>query len=289
MTRLVLIFLLGWISFHTLAQPYDSVINKTRFKTFVIGSSVAYAGTLVGLSQLWYQDAKQQPFQFFNDNGEWKQVDKLGHFYASFYFSHGTSKALQWTGVSKKKSDFWGAVTGFAVLVPIEVLDGFSDAYGASTGDLVADAAGAAFYLGQSMWWNEIRIQPKFSFQRTRYAGLRPTVLGNDISSEILKDYNGQTYWLSVDVDKFIRFPRWLNIAAGYGATGMVYARDGANREAGYDAYRQYYLGFDIDLTAIRTRSKAVRTAIFLLNMIKLPAPAVEFSEKGTRFHWLAF
>jgi hypothetical protein len=110
------------------------------------------------------------------------------------------------------------------------------------------------------------------------------------LTSEILKDYNGQTYWLSVDMDKFIRFPKWLNLAAGYGAEGMIYARDRQNTEAGFAApYRQYYISLDFDLTAIRTRSKVVKTLIFAANMIKLPAPALEFSAKGTRFHAFHF
>lgn len=287
--RLLVIVLLLMSTAGASAQQRDTTFNNKRFHRLLIGSTIGYAGALTGLSVLWYQDAKQQPFTFFNDNDEWKQVDKFGHFYSAFYFSYGTSRALQWTGLAKKKADFWGAVTGFAVLVPIEILDGFSDAYGASYGDLIADAGGAVFFHGQNLLWNEVRIRPKFSFHRTHYAPLRPTVLGNDLNSEILKDYNGQTYWLSVDMDTFIRFPKWLNLVAGYGANGMVYARDHENRAAGYEAYRQYYIGLDLDLTAIHTRSKFVRSAFFVLSMIKLPAPAVEFSRKGTTFHAFAF
>ncbi|NJM25882.1 MAG: DUF2279 domain-containing protein, partial [Bacteroidia bacterium] len=110
------------------------------------------------------------------------------------------------------------------MLVPVEIFDGFSDAYGASAGDLIADAAGPLLYLGQKALWQEVRIHPKFSFHQTRYAPMRPDLLGDNLTSEVLKDYNGQTYWLSVDVDKFIQFPRWLNIAVGYGAEEMITA-----------------------------------------------------------------
>ena len=37
---------------------------------------------------------KVSRFDFFNDNGEWKQVDKIGHFYSTYYFSYGTSRAF---------------------------------------------------------------------------------------------------------------------------------------------------------------------------------------------------
>jgi hypothetical protein len=289
-SKWILFFLI--FPFLTVAQPIDSaqLVNKKRLRTFALGGTVAYGATLAGLSHLWYADSKSQPFQFFNDNAEWKQVDKLGHFFSSFYFSYGTSRALQWCNVNKKKSDLVGSLVGFGVMLPIEILDGFSDAYGASTGDVIANAGGSAFYLGQSMLWDEVRIYPKFSFHRTDFAPLRPDLLGNDLASEILKDYNGQTFWLSFDMDKFIRFPRWLNLAAGYGAEGMIYARDYQNTEAGYDKpYRQYYLSIDFDLTAIKSRSKFLRTLLFVANTIKLPAPALEFSKEGIKFKPLYF
>ena len=53
--------------------------------------------------------------------------------------------------------------------------------------------------------------------------------------------------------------------------------------------YRQYYLSIDFDLRAIKSRSKAVNTLIFLASMIKLPAPAIEFSSKGHKIPCLLF
>ena len=276
----------------SIGQSVDSThaVNKKRLRTFAISGTVAYGVTLAGLSHLWYADTKSQPFQFFNDNAEWKQIDKVGHFFSAFYFSYGTSRALQWCDVPKKKSDVMGSLVGFGIMLPIEILDGFSDAYGASTGDLFANAAGSAFHFGQTALWNEVRIHPKFSFHRTRYAELRSDLLGNDLTSEILKDYNGQTFWFSVDVDKFVKFPSWLNVAVGYGAEGMVYARDHQNTEAGYATpFRQYYLSIDFDLTTIKSRSKIVNTLLFFANMIKIPAPTVEFSKEGVKFKPLYF
>lgn len=287
-----LLFLFLAVPALSFGQPSDSsfTINKKKLTGLMAGSAVVYGVSLVALNELWYQDSPQQSFRFFNDNAEWKQVDKLGHFFSSFYLSYGTSRALTWCNVSRKKSDLIGSLVGFGVMLPIEIMDGYSASYGASAGDLIANAAGAAFFLGQSRLWKEPRIYPKFSFHRTDYAPLRPNVLGNGLPGEIFKDYNGQTHWLSFDMDKFLPFPRWLNLAAGYGAEGMVYARDAQNLEAGYPgAYRQFYLSIDFDVRAIRSRSKAINTLIFIASMIKLPAPALEFSPKGTKFHAFYF
>jgi uncharacterized protein YfiM (DUF2279 family) len=281
----VIIFLVQ--SHYCMAQS-DSV-NRRRLTTVIASTAVAVPVTYAGLYQLWYKDSPRQSFRFFNDNAEWNQLDKGGHFISTFYLSYASSQVLRWANVNPQKSDVAGALAGFLITAPIELFDGFSADYGASTGDLLADAAGPLFFIGQKKLWNEIRIIPKLSFHRTQYAPLRPHLLGDNLLSEIVKDYNGQTDWLSVDMDKFINFPKWLNLAAGYGAEGMVYARDQENALNGYHSYRQYYLSIDFDLTAIRTRSKFVKTLIFLASTIKLPAPAIEFSKKGAEFRAFYF
>lgn len=287
-----LTFFLAALPMLLLGQPSDTThqVNKRRLSGLVLGSTIGYGITLVGLNELWYEDSGKQSFQFFNDNDEWKQVDKAGHFFSAFYLSYGASSALRWCNVKPKKSDLIGSLVGFGMLIPIEIMDGYSDAYGASPGDLIANAAGAALYFGQSRLWNELRIYPKFSFHQTEYASLRPAVLGDGLSQEIFKDYNGQTYWLSFDMDKFISFPRWLNLAVGYGAEGMVYARDSQNIEAGYpQPYRQYYFSLDFDLRAIKSKSKFVNTLIFVASMIKLPSPTIEFSSEGIKAYAFYF
>jgi hypothetical protein len=118
---------------------------------------------------------------------------------------------------------------------------------------------------------------------------LRPDVLGEGME-RIVKDYNGQTYWLSVDTDKFLHFPKWLNFAVGYGANGMIYARDSQHIANGLTLpQRQYFLSIDIDPSAIRTRSKVVKTIIFFVSMIKLPSPTLEFSRNKFKAHAFYF
>ena len=293
--KLITICLLLFVSAASvLGQTTDSTntlrsLDKRRFNSLVVISSAAYVSGMAGLNQLWYKNQQRQSFHFFDDNPEWKQVDKLGHFYSAFYLSYGTQRAFRWTGVPEKKASTIGAVAGFALLAPIELFDGYSNAYGASVGDLAADAGGALFFLGQQRLWGEVRIIPKFSYHHSEYAVLRSDILGNSTSSRILKDYNGQTHWLSFDLDKFFRSPSWLNIAVGYGAEEMIYGRDYQNEAYGLNPYRQYYLALDPDFTAIKSKNKTVRTVLFFLNMIKIPAPTLEYSRDKFRFHSLYF
>ncbi|MEX2235475.1 MAG: DUF2279 domain-containing protein [Cyclobacteriaceae bacterium] len=273
------------IGFNAQAQTDSTVVNRKRLNTILIASSVGYTAGLVTLNHVWYKDTERQSFRFFNDNAEWKQLDKAGHFISSFFVSDVSSRMLRSCDLRERKANVIGALSGFLLTLPIEILDGFSDGYGASIGDVVADAAGPAFFLGQQIAWGEIRVHPKFSFHRTAYAPLRPALLGDDLLSEIVKDYNGQTFWLSLDVDKFTPFPRWLNIALGYGGNEMVFARDSENLAMGYHPFRQYYLAIDLDLSGIKTRSKVIKTLLYVANIIRLPAPALEFSSKGSKFY----
>ncbi len=276
------------VSFGQSPDSTLSPVYRKRLKTVVIGTGLAYTASMIGLSRVWYSQYPHQPFQFFNDSREWKQVDKVGHFYSSFHLSSIGSQTLQWCSLPQRKSDRIGALTGFVVVSSIEIFDGFSAGYGASATDILANACGTGFYIGQRLGWNEIRIYPKFSFHQTSLAPRSPDTLGSGLS-QVLKDYNGQTYWLSADIDKFIRFPKWLNLSAGYGAGNMIHAHDSQNRAAGYVPYRQYYLGLDFDLTAFKSKSKALNTLIYFLNLIRLPAPALEFSQGKVKGHFLYF
>jgi hypothetical protein len=86
------------------------------------------------------------------------------------------------------------------------------------------------------------------------------------------------------------RFPKWLNLALGYGVQNMIYASDHQNEIAGYDAYRQYYLAIDFDLSYLSGRSKFLNTMLYLVDLIHLPAPALEYNRAdGFKFHFLKF
>jgi hypothetical protein len=193
----------------------------------------------------------------------------------------------------EKKSAIWATVMSQAFMITIDVFDGFSSEYGFSWGDITANMLGAGFFLSQELIFQEQKIKAKFSFHHTEYAALRPELLGNGYLEEILKDYNGHTYWLSFDLyalaNNNSKIPSWFNLAFGYGAEVMVYGRNEENIANGYESYRQFYLGIDFDLSHIKSRSKLINTTLFILDMIKLPAPTVEFNKNGINYHWFYF
>ncbi|OON65850.1 DUF2279 domain-containing protein [Hymenobacter sp. CRA2] len=267
------------------------VIPRYRLPLVVGTFAVGYAGTYSALASGWYTGERTR-FHWFNDLPEWKQLDKAGHFWGAFHESRGAVDLLRWSGLSAKKALWYGGFVGFLLQSPIEYFDGRDADYGASATDLAANFLGSAGLIGQQLAWGEVRLMPKVSFHRTRYAALRPNVLGKGDGERLLKDYNGQTYWLCADVGAFLpagnRWPRWLQPALGYGGQQMVFNDPNTNRAAGLDAYRQYYLSFDIDLRRIPTRSKALRTVFYVASIFHLPAPALELNRKrGLVMHGL--
>ncbi len=265
--------------------PADSLHISRR--TAVVVSEIALSATaLVGLSQLWYADYPRSDFHFIDDANEWQQLDKAGHVFSSYHLGRFSAEALAWSGVSKKDQLLYGATYGFAFLTAVEVLDGYSAQWGASWSDVSANAAGTALYVSQELCWNEQRIIPKYSFHTTAYAAQRPDLLGSSLPEQLLKDYNGQTYWLSVNVQSFIKtksIPAWFNVALGYGAEGMLSADELSpiSSLSPTTRTRQFYFSLDIDLSRIKTKSHLVKTICSVFNTIKIPAPTIEFGTSG--------
>ncbi len=254
------------------------------------------SGALIGLNQLWYVDYAHSNLHSVNDNDEWLQMDKAGHLFSSYHLGAFGANALQWSGCTKKCQLIYGSTIGLAFMTAVEVFDGYSAEWGFSWGDMAANTTGTALYVSQELIWNEQRIVPKFSFHTTQYASLRPNVLGSSLSEQILKDYNGQTYWLSANVNSFFKsskVPKWINIAVGYGADGMITGRTENNplfSSFETKRSRQFYLSFDADLTKIHTKSHFLKTFFAVFNSIKIPAPTLEISgSQGIKFHYLYF
>lgn len=276
----------------------SNTLNPKRLTPFIIAGSSLYAISMTGLYQLWYKNYPQTHFHFFNDNDEWLKMDKMGHFTTAYYISKACYGSLKWTGLRENKSILYGGGMGIFYLTVIEVLDGFSSQWGFSAGDMTANTLGSSLFVGQQLLWHEQRIQWKWSFHGSPYAKYRPDLMGDRFLEKMLKDYNGQTYWLSINIKSFLkkenRFPVWLNLAVGYGAEGMTGAARNSTVYNGipvppFERYRQLYISGDIDLSRIKTRSKTVNMILNAIGFIKFPFPALEFSRGKTMFHPLYF
>ena len=276
-------------------KPSDT-LNKSRFNTFVISEVAVASATLIGLNKVWYADYPKSSFHFVNDNAEWLQMDKVGHVFSTYHLSAFGANALKWSGAKRKEQLVYGSAIGLGFMSVVEIFDGHSQKWGASLGDVLANVSGSVLFVSQELLWKEQRIIPKFSFHATPFASARPNILGDSYSEQILKDYNGQTYWLSANLFLFTKsskVPKWVNLAIGYGAEGMITGNDDFVNTVflpGDKRFRQIYLSLDVDLTKIKSKSHFIKTLFSVVNAIKIPAPTIEFRESGTvKFHLFYF
>ncbi|MBI5371465.1 MAG: DUF2279 domain-containing protein [Sphingobacteriales bacterium] len=288
-------------------DPWITPGQKKQRTWLVAGANVVgYSTAMVGLYNAWYKNYPQSRFHTFNDWPEWKQVDKVGHFYSAYIESRGSMELWRWTGMDRKKRIWIGGMSGAFYQTVIEVLDGFSAEWGWSWADFTANILGSGALVAQELAWDEQRIKFKFSFHRKTYKDPElnhrsDQLFGKTLAERFLKDYNGQTYWASINLKPFFpksKIPGWLSLSVGYGAEGLFggtqnLAKDD-NGNIIFDRpdikrYRQWFLAPDIDFTKIKTSKKGLRFLFTVLSAFKFPAPSLELSNGRLRLHAIHF
>ncbi len=276
------------------AEP-DSLaqINKRRWLTGTTGTLV-YGGSMLALNHLWYADYPRSGLHSFDDSREWLQMDKAGHFFTAWYIGVTGIRSAEWMKIKGDKAVWMGGALGLAFLTGIEFLDGTSEQWGFSWSDMAANTLGAGLAISQQLAWKKQRFLLKFSYRKSPESLIRPQLLGEGWSQRWLKDYNGQTYWLSFSPGAFfpsLGLPSWLCLSVGYSANGMLGAEDNLWGNAPVNDFshiprtRELFLSADIDLSAIPIRARWYRTFTTWFNFMKIPFPGVNVI--NGQMYWL--
>lgn len=292
-----IIFSIFWVGSVYSQNPGDSISSK-RLYLFTGATITGYSATMLTLNQLWYKNYSHSSFHFFDDSGEWLQMDKIGHGFSSYYLSSIFNSGFLWSGINKRTSVILGTGIAFVTISGIEIFDGYSSKWGASWSDVTANLSGGLLYAGQELAFKKQIFRLKFSFHTSGWAPKRPDALGEDFTQQVIKDYNGQTYWLSGNLKAITRIksiPAWINIAFGYSGDDMLGGKN--NLEVNWDytqgripvRYRQYYLSFDIDFTHIKVKSCFVKNFFKIINFIKIPFPALVLEKNKLKINPLYF
>lgn len=289
------------------AQSNTDTLNKKRLRRVLVGQGILWTGSLVALNQAWYADYPRSRFHLFNDWAEWHQIDKLGHAYTGYLGAGLSYAAYRHAGLSEKQAAWFGAASGLAFLSVIEILDGFSTAWGFSPPDMLANIAGTGLFATQQHVWHEQRIQLKVSAHRNFYKDPELEIRANQFfgtatPQRLLKDYNAQTYWLSVNPRLFGMpkpWPEWLLLSVGYGADNMWGGRTNTWKDPqGFQhnrtdlaRLRQFYFAPDIDISRIKIHGKTPKLfKAFQYITLKFPLPALEINSAGqVKLHAVAF
>lgn len=265
---------------YTFAQ-HDTFPNHTPIKKQCLiytatGHTLSTVGSLFWLSKQWYSPYATGTFHFFNDASEWGKMDKLGHAFTVFHLSSFVQWQYAWCNVSPTTSLLLGTFIPYTYLSIIEIMDGFSEGWGFSWADIAANTAGTGLYLLQQKY---PLFQLKFSYHKSLMATQRPQIFGKNLAENILKDYNGQVYWLCIIPWYHTENPfKYFNIAVGYSIDNYFYAKNNPQPAL------QWYLSFDVNLNRIPTQKKALKMLFSFLDIIKMPTPAVMWS--NSRFHF---
>lgn len=280
-------------------EYHEHADARQRAKGFLVTIAIVWPFSMFFLWYIWYMGNHQTEFHFFNDLGEWMLMDKIGHFLTNFQNAVMPTVIFCWTGLDPKKSAFYGFLFSFILMGPVEIFDGFSTEWGFSWADMAANVLGAVVAYVQLRSWGEIRILPQFSFHQTIYALARPDMFGSNYVQNSIKDYNGQTLWLTFDVNKLLGkkiFPAWLLLSIGYGAEGMYGGFDNVWTDKNgvvhdyshVERFTKFFLSVDIDLDLV-VKNRVLKRWLYPVNIFKLPMPTIEFSEKGVQFHILYY
>lgn len=269
-----------------------TAFNKGRI--IGVSSSVGgiWAGSMIALQTVWYAEGSTGKFQFYDDSKNWLQMDKAGHTYTAYQLNRLTSDLYRWAGVDQKKATWIGFGVALGYQTTLEVLDGFSGEWGWSWADVGSNILGASIYTSQELFWKEQRILPKFSYSPTPFASIRPEVLGNTFFESLLKDYNGQTYWLSFSPGRFFpnsNLPKWACVSFGYSAHEKLVGSESVYYDVDsnitYTEQREFLFSLDIDFSALPIKRPWLKTIVKQFNYLKIPFPALMYRNGNLLAH----
>lgn len=285
-----------------------------------------YAGANAWWSGAWYSKYDKGKFHFFNDWNEWNGMDKVAHAFNCYFESKWTYDLFKWAGLKEKHAIWVGMLTGNMWQLSIELNDGFQKKWGFSWGDMAMNISGSLLFGIQQYVWHDQKFNLKISAAPVKYGKYgdvqiterAKALYGTSFTELILKDYNAMTFWLSVSPGSFIKnpkskFPKCIQVSFGYGAGGMLGGQKnrwnkndlGGEKEVGnidpsdlvdrsdIQRLHKFYLSMDLDWTKLPVKKHWAKGLMKVLNIIKLPFPAIEFNDNknGSKvaWHWLKF
>lgn len=289
-----MVLLFSFFSLHAQNEK-DSIVPKHYQTEFTIGTSVLGGGSLGYLATVWYKPGSGSAFHTFNDWPEWGRMDKIGHACTSFWIAEGLHTLALKSGFSASRSRWLAAGIPMAYMTGIEVMDGFSKDWGFSWGDMAANASGLSLFLLEQHFPAFQHLQLKYSYKAGPWNAYRTDVFGTSVAQRMLKNYNEQTYWLSISLHPlWPTWPNWLGLALGYSIEGYVGGRDNQWINQGQliaypEAWRspEFCMSLDLNLVKLSKKYSWLKPLATGFGWIKIPFPTVVWqSGKLPQYRW---
>jgi hypothetical protein len=256
------------------ATARDSLVVTDGFRQFddFTGRKIIATGLMGGILAIslawsydsWWKDTGE-PFHFQSENwlnGEHRGIDKIGHFYTSYFYFHTFRNVMLWGGYRRSKALWWAAGAAAFFALTVEIGDGLSD-IGFDYQDLVFNMSGLGYAVAQT----EVPFLRNFNFKWSYVpAG------GYEFPPRFTRHYDAHTYWLTFNVHNLLPsplqnyWPEFLQLAVGYGVGNNVTKREGV-------------IGLDFNLGVLCAPNEDILLVRKTVDMFHIPAPAVKFTE----------
>jgi hypothetical protein len=266
----------------TLSGDPPSLTTKIKpLQASVMGGIFVTTAVALHINQntAWW-DGKGRSFYIKDDWNNALLADKFGHFMGGYFISYFSREAFVYSGFSWEQSIFYGSLMGLVAQTYVEIKDGFAENTGFSPSDFAADFAGVAYFYIQHYVPFMQNFSPKWQYAPPEMIDVSPKAR----THTFLDNYNSTTGWISIHVhnlfwgEKESFWPKWLNIGLGYGISGYYTP----------NMYSRFVIGIDYNLVEMLPDGFPFWNWLKQsLNFIKFPAPAIEFSNQGTKFRIL--
>ena len=275
------------LAFQRTSPPDSAEPGPHAGRLWLVGGTMAAGniGIMGYYFATFYNDDYNQraPFHTFNDwyNAD-VNVDKLGHIWGSQTYTHALYHLFRWTGMREAPSMYWSSGLSLLYQFEMEVVDGLYAKWGFSWWDMAANAVGAA-------WPNVQRVYPFLQVVDLKMS-YHPSaaVKSGWVEHDYLRDYDGFTYWLALNVHDVLPatlrdyWPRWLGIALGYGANRTLLGKNVYNSIDGVgQGEQEWYLALDFNARALPGDTPFLRFLRESLNLFHHPMPAVRISPEA--------
>ena len=79
-------------------KPRQGIPPNYKTRKWLAGTATVagYGGSFVLLNEAWYKDYPRSSFHTYNDAGEWKQMDKIGHGWTAYTLSRVSTNMWKW-------------------------------------------------------------------------------------------------------------------------------------------------------------------------------------------------
>ncbi len=280
----------------TISHYSDSAnkVNVAGLVTVGAVTPVALAGVYVYMHHAWWSE-KSTGFHF--DEGKdlkyARNLDKLGHFTASYLASTAFSDILRLTHVPENWALFGGAGLSVLNATIIEIKDGFAPYWGFSAYDEMANVLGAFYPVIQAKvpFLQNFNFKWSFDFDYrydTEYFTYKQKT-GSSDGYFFIDDYDRQYFWMTVDWANLFckdkpkyKFPYFFDFAIALSGNNLKTLN--ANKKEGLELY----FGIDLNLTKLFKQKKVGYYICKYVNFYHLPMPALQVAPRG-KGYWLMY